>query len=115
MNSDTTVLVYSGEETEGTRQPELFRCCPLGLQFYSPRRLPTYRVLELQVNVPGEEENDEEEPVDCMGVVVYSQHDTERDLFRTWVMFADLPEHLRNRFECLSREADFLCPHCENY
>jgi hypothetical protein len=115
MTPETHVLVYCGEDESGTPQPELFRCCPLGLQFYSPNDLPSYRVLELQVVVPDEGDRDSGQPVDCLGVVVHSQHDPERDLYRIWVMFADLPEAVRNQFKCLGRNSGFLCPHCENY
>ena len=112
----TEVLVYCGEQ-EGTRQPEFFRCCPLGMQFYSPTELPTYRVLELQVAVPEDLKKNglKTKSVDCSGVVVHSQWDNERELFRTWVLFADLPQDMRDHFRCLARESDFLCPHCENY
>lgn len=111
---DKEVLVYCGEG-EAVPQPESFRCCPLGLQFYSKRELPTYRVLELQIKVPAAEPGGEETLSDCSGVVVHSQYDSERDLYRTWVMFADLPAETRERFRCMSKESNFLCPHCENY
>jgi len=108
------VLVYCGEGEE-VRQPDTFRCCPLGLQFYSKRELPTYRVLELQVRVPDRDEKEAPTLIDCSGVVVHSQWDPEKNMYRTWVMFADLPEEMRERFRCISKESDFLCPHCENY
>ena len=108
------VLVFRGEEEDGVPQPETFRCCPLGLQFYAKDALPTYRVIELTIDDPGDGTT-EAKPVDCSGVVVHSQYDEEKALFRTWVMFVDVPEETRQRFGCLARSSDFLCPHCENY
>ncbi len=107
-----SVLVFRGED-EAVAQPETFRCCPLGLQFYARDAFPTYRVLDLKVEVPAD--GGGRTPFDCSGVVVHSEYDEERELFRTWVVFVDVPPEVRQRFDCLARKGGFLCPHCENY
>jgi hypothetical protein len=94
-------------------QPNTFRCCPLGLQFYAKKELPDYRVLHLKV-----EENDgADRPfmIDCNGVVVHSQFESERNMYRIWVVFMDVEQETRDRLHCIARENDTLCPHCMNF
>jgi hypothetical protein len=106
------VLVFCGDEG-GVRQPDTFRCCPLGLQFYSPKELPSYQVLEFKVKAPSDAAAGV--PVDCSGVVVHSQYEDKRGMYRVWVAFLDLDEGVRRGLECFAKDAKLTCPHCMNY
>ncbi len=106
------VLVYCGEG-EGVRQPDDFRCCPLGLQFYTERELPSYELMDLSLQLPGS--GGETSSLNCTGVVVYSQLEPQSGMHRVWVAFLDVPESVRTNLRCLAEDSSFLCPHCENF
>lgn len=110
--SGSQVYVHLGK-SRAIKQPANFRCCPLGLQFYSPDALPLYETLGFKLEAAGK--GGLTEPIDCMGVVVHSQFEAEASMHRIWVSFVDLPERVRENLKCLGKCADFLCPHCENY
>lgn len=109
---DHDVLVFCGEE-DPDPQPETFRCCPLGVQFYSKTALPQFRLLDLNLKAPDEGK----EPVDirCRGVVVHSQLDTKSELHRIWVLFTNLKPDVAARLKCTSKQNNLKCPHCVNF
>jgi len=106
------VLVFCGEEGP-ERQPETFRFCPLGVQFYSRAQLPEYR--QIRMSLGGSPGAPIAEGTQCEGVVVHCQYDPERRLYRNWILFIDLPEEVRRQFQCLARQSGTLCPHCMNF
>ena len=106
-----TVLL---EKQDPVKQPDNFRVCPLGIQLYSPRKLPEFEILEFQISIPGGN-GKKKENIRCTGVVVRCAKDSDPSLYRIWVKFLDLPEAKRNRLECLSKTAKLKCPYCENY
>ena len=105
------VLVYASCP-QGIKQPGTFRCCPLGVQFYSHSDIPMYSVMEIKLDFPVE---DQTVPIDCSGVVVYSEFDKKSGMYRIWVTFLDLDEEKKKRLKCLGKCTETLCPHCENY
>jgi hypothetical protein len=109
---DDGVLVFCGD-TKGVRQPEHFRCCPLGLQFYSRRKLDTFSILDFRLDAPSR--GGRPSSVTCSGVVVQCQRSKPGPMYRTWVMFLDLPESIRRKLKCVAHMSDTLCPHCENF
>lgn len=100
--------------TPAVLQPnETFRVCPLGLQFYSPKKLPDFRVMDFRMQVaPG---TGGAEDVSCSGVVVHCQKEKDSGLYRVWVKFLDLAEDKSARLQCAAKNADAICPHCENF
>ena len=58
---------------EGVQQPHTFRFCPLGIQFYSPKPLDEFQVLnfKLKVTQPGNGASE----INCNGVVVECRGD----------------------------------------
>ena len=106
------VLVFSGADAT-EKQPETFRFCPLGVQFYSREALPEFHQLEMDLK--GAEGIELPSGARCEGVVVQSQFDARRGLYRNWILFLDLPEELRRRFHCFAKESGSLCPHCMNF
>jgi len=111
MATEVTVLC---DESPAVKQPDGFRCCPLGLQFYTRRKMAEYKVLKMRLKPTAGVKL--KVPIDCMGVVVHCRPEPRRrGLYRIWVVFLDLPEKIRRKIRCLSKSADFLCPHCENY
>ncbi|MBN1270362.1 MAG: hypothetical protein JXB04_12295 [Kiritimatiellae bacterium] len=110
QNAEVFVSLGGGPEI---RQPALFRCCPLGVQFYSPRNVKPYRVLQVRLALtPAGKLPDE---VDCAGVVVHCEKMNGSDMFRVWVYFLDLPAPVRDHLHCLARRSETLCPFCENF
>ena len=107
-------VVVQAETEVSEPQPETFRFCPLGVQFYSRRRLPAYQQIELQVSgAPGIV--GAKRPTRCEGVVVHTQYDRRRKQYRHWILFVELPDSLRKQFRCVAQQTGSLCPHCENF
>lgn len=111
-NGANKVLVFSGEH-DVVEQPGDFRCCPLGIQLYSQEDIPQYKVMDIGVNSPTDE--DAGYKIECTGVVVHSQYEDECKMYRVWVMFLDLPEEARQDLLCVSKEQSLTCPFCENF
>jgi len=107
-------VVVQAETEVPEPQPETFRFCPLGVQFYSRHRLPEYKQIELQVRgaegIAGSRKR-----MRCEGIVVHSQYDRRRKQYRHWILFIEIPDALRNQFRCIARQTGSLCPHCENF
>ncbi len=112
MDMPNDVVVLTGDEGVATPQPETFRCCPLGVQFYSKQKLAPYRILDVQLAFPDENGG---QPVHCSGVVVHCRKVHAEELYRVWVMFSDLSKELRSKLACVSNKAQVKCPHCENF
>jgi len=107
------INVYLNQRPAGTQPAELFRICPLGLQFYSDRKVPQFSVLSFRMNITSLDGLQEE--VRCSGVVVHCQWDPESRLHRIWVKFVDLSEATQTQLNCMARAAELTCPHCENF
>lgn len=114
LSMSVDVTVYVGEN-EGVNQPDSFRCCPLGLQFYSQKELPAYETVEFRLQTPPGTPFVFNGPMTCSGVVVHCQKDVPHDRFRIWILFVDLPEEIRSQLTCLGKSGDLLCPYCENF
>ncbi len=108
------VKVLVGGNGSGVAQPDTFRLCPLGLQFYSKHPLPEFELVSFRLALPGA--NGRRKNVRCTGVVVHCRTDIEhKPLYRVWVKFLDLPEEHRHRMQCFAKDAKLLCPYCENF
>jgi hypothetical protein len=94
-------------------QPDHFRICPLGIQFYSPSEVPEYVVLDLEIAVSDHDGSVLD--LSCTGVVVLSRYESEYGLYRIWVMYVDLDDEKRNILTCTCKEKNLLCPHCMNF
>ncbi len=92
---------------------ETFRVCPLGLQFYSPKKVADFRVMDFKMQVAAAGGGTTE--VACAGVVVHCQKEKASNLYRVWVKFMDLAKEKSDRLHCVAKHADAICPHCENY
>ncbi len=114
MSTDslTDVLVFLGDNT-AQAQPQMFRCCPLGLQFYSPCPLPLYKLMALRLQMP--DSVGPEAAFEVEGIVVHSQIDRKHRMHRIWVMFTNLPEDAAARLKQVSKKTGTQCPHCMNY
>lgn len=105
------VQVYIGGKKCG-QQPQTFSLCPLGLQFYSSRKLTDLSLLEFNLNVPGRGRG---KTVKCTGAVVRCEHQRKDKRYRVWVQFLDLPAQAREQIRCVSRDGKHLCCYCENF
>ena len=94
-------------------QPEGFRVCPLGLQFYSPREIQEFQMMEFRLAVPGNGRTPED--IHCSGIVVHCKPLEDRAMFRVWIKFLDLPESKRDQIRCVAKAGKHLCPYCENF
>ena len=94
-------------------QPTTFNLCPLGLQFYSPKPMDEFQMLELDVDVS--DDSGKPRKLTCKGAVVRCQREPEPNRFRIWVKFIDLPEGARESIRCASKNGQHLCSYCENF
>ncbi len=103
-------VVGSDDEVE---QPVGFRCCPLGVQYYSTSPMEEFSTLEMDIQVPDEKGTTEK--ITCHGAVVHCERPDEESLYRIWVLFVDLDKDVRSRLECVSSEKALRCEHCMNF
>jgi hypothetical protein len=96
------------------KQPPEFRLCPLGLQFYSPRKLDDLTLMEFNLSVPSSKRGKKTQ-VTCTGAVVRCQREKPRGAYRVWIKFLDLPDSAKKRIHCVSRNGKHLCCFCENF
>ncbi len=106
------VEIYINNEQPVVDSLSSFHCCPLGVCFYSPRELTVFRVLRLSLAVPFDSS---QRSIDCNGFVAYCQFEEEKGMFRIWVHFIDIPEHVRNELKCITKQSDLVCQHCMNF
>lgn len=95
------------------KQPDTFRLCPLGLQFFSRRPPELFTLLEVTIAIPGRRGRPKQ--IRCTGAVVHHQYDKYEKNYRVWLQFLDLPEEAKERLRCTGRSSGFICPHCRNY
>jgi hypothetical protein len=106
------VFVVFGQNG-AVRQPATFRCCPLGIQFYTQEEVAQYRVVDIKLAVPDSTNLPAE--IDCSGVVVHCERMNSSEAYRVWVYFLDLPEPVRGHLQCMAKQSETLCPYCENF
>ena len=107
------IHVQVGQQASVVQPGETFRVCPLGVQFYSPKKLTDFTVMDFQMQVA--QAGGKPTMVACSGVVVHCQKEKASDLFRVWVKFLDLGKESSANLECAAKGADTICPHCENF
>ncbi|MGD9873442.1 MAG: hypothetical protein AB7T27_04145 [Kiritimatiellia bacterium] len=101
------------DQSDCFNQPGTFRCCPLGMQFYSDQQMEEELILEVALDIPGEGKTHQK--VSCSGVVVQSVLDNPRNAYRNWVYFIDLAPGIKEQLQCFAKESKLLCPFCENF
>ena len=110
--TDDEVLVFMGNRAKSVAQPKTFHLCPLGCQFYSEKRLKSFDILEFSIDVPGQGRRLTKQR--CTGAVVRCQRE-EKNLYRVWLHFLDLPKTSREHIRCVSKNGKYLCDYCENF
>jgi hypothetical protein len=105
------VAVYVDQQVEV--QPATFNLCPLGVQFYSPKPLAEFALLELDVDVTNA--SGQPSKITCQGAVVRCQREPEPNRYRIWVKFIDMPEGAMECIRCSSKDGQHLCTYCENF
>lgn len=115
VDAGDSVTVFLGNR-KAVKQPDNFRVCPLGIQLYSPRKLPAFEILEFRIRIPGAKKGSWES-ITCRGVVVRCapENGSSPRMYRVWVTFLDLPETKRKRIRCMAHTSGLLCPYCENF
>ena len=106
------VMVYFDQDC-AEQEHANFHLCPLGLQFYAPRPLQEFTVLELAIDVPSPGGGSEK--MMCNGAVVRCEREKQTSRYRVWIKFLDLPEGTRERIRCTSKDGQHLCSYCENF
>ena len=101
------------DQDEEVAQPMGFRCCPLGVQYYSKEPVEEFATLEMDIEVPTE--SGELETIPCHGAVVHCEQTDNSGMYRVWVLFVDLDKDVRDRLECMSSEKGLRCVHCMNF
>jgi hypothetical protein len=105
------IVIHFGDDSP-VRQPRNFRCCPLGIQFYTENEIDRYSILDFKINLPS---NPGTKNVNCSGAVVHCDMQESCGLYRIWLYFLDLPEDARPHLHCFAKESNVLCPFCENF
>lgn len=105
------VTLFTGKKS-AVAQPDGFRVCPMGMQFYSKRKMKEFELLEFTIDAPTKK--GVPQSIACTGVVVHCRRD-KNSMYRIWVKFLDLPEDARKEIECVSKKSKLLCPYCENF
>jgi len=106
------VMLFTGGEN-AVEQPQGFRVCPLGVQFYSPQEMAECTIHECELALPTEDEGTER--IRCCGIIAACHRDGDHSMYRIWMKFLDLPDKARDRIECMVQSTEFLCPYCENF
>jgi hypothetical protein len=110
---DEPVTVFVGKKDK-VKQPEGFRLCPLGVQFYSSHKIQEFECMEFKIQVPGNGKRKSSE-ITATGVVVNCKQEKSNARFRVWIKFLDLPEADKSRIQCVAKSGKHLCPYCENF
>lgn len=108
---DPVTLFVGGRK--GVRQPDGFRMCPLGIQFYASRPIARYKLLDFNISVAGN--GHKSGKIRCCGAVVHCRRDAKENCYRIWVKFLDLPKSKERQLHCVAKSARLLCPFCENF
>ncbi len=114
FEQEKEVLVFLGNQ-DGTRQPDTFQFCPLGVQLYTDNPIEECRLIDLQLSLPAVD-GVGEETVACTGLVAQclpSQNG--KNLFRVWIKFLDLEPETSERIRVLTTDRKFICPFCCNF
>ena len=96
------------------KQPGTFRLCPLGVQFYSVKKMPEFELVEFKMDVPAKN-GKKPVRVDVSGIVVNCRPEKDSKQYRIWIKFVDLKESIREHIQGLAKSCKTLCPYCENY
>ena len=106
------IAIVVGDKGDVHREPKTFRLCPLGCQFYSSRRLRAFDLMECRIDVPGRGRTSNRRT--CTAAVVRCERE-DKNLYRVWLQFVDLPKAESERIRCISKNGKHLCSYCENY
>jgi hypothetical protein len=98
---------------KSVRQPDGFRICPLGIQFYSTKPIARFKLLDFQISMS--RNGDGSGKIHCCGAVVHCRRDSRKGCYRIWVKFLDLPKSKEKQIQCAAKSARLLCPYCENF
>ena len=103
-SSKKEVEIFLGKK-KCCQQTQTFQLCPLGLQFYSPKKLEDLTLLEFNLDIPAEGRK-KKQNVTCTGAVVRCQHEKGSARYRIWIKFLDLPEEARQRIAHVTQKAN---------
>ena len=107
------IHVKLGQQPTIPQPNDTFRVCPLGLQFYSPKKVADFQMMDFRMQMA--QGNGRSREVTCAGVVVHCQKEKATSLYRVWVKFLDPAKGKCARLESAAKHADTICPHCENF
>ena len=109
-------MSYSARTAEETTNGPDYRrttARPLGVQFYSPKPMDEFQLLELDVDATDDQGNATK--VTCKGAVVRCQREPQPNRYRIWVKFIEVPEGTQEHLRCTAKGGGHLCSHCENF
>lgn len=108
-------IVVEVDGKNETQPTETFNLCPLGLQFYTTKKLKPYDLFEFNLDVAGKSRKTSKVPVQCTGAVVRCKKEKADGRYRVWIQFLDLPKTTREKIRCVARDGQHLCAYCENF
>lgn len=98
------------DSTDGGRKPLLFQCCHIGMVFYSPEPIENYKQINFNLSIIAD--SDEDIPLNCKGVVVDSDYEEEKDMYKTFLLYTDIDGGTKERLKKISEERELKCPFC---
>lgn len=107
---EVTVII---DHDHQQNQPPTFNLCPLGVQFYAPKPMDEFTLIELDVDA--KDDRGQPRKVTCKGAVVRCQREPEPNRYRIWVKFIDVPEGTKECIRCTAKAGQHLCSYCENF
>lgn len=107
MSESDVELEINGADCD---QHQFFQCCHIGMVFYSSDQIDDYRQMEFNLSLL--EDSGDKIPINCKGVVVDSSYEEDRAMFKTYLLYTEIDEDVRDRLRRLSKEKDLRCPFC---
>ncbi len=114
-NKTPDPVVVRVSDDDNPQPTDMFRLCPLGVQFYSSKPLKEFDLFEFNLDLAKTGKKVGAVPVKCTGAVVRCQHEKKERRYRVWVQFLDLPKRAREKIRCASRDGKHICSYCENF
>lgn len=111
MDNDNVEVVFDGCEGKSRQEHRFFQCCHIGMVFFTSDLMEDYRQMEFNLSFP-EDDGSSGAPINCKGVVVDSDYDEERGLYKTCLLYIDIDDNTKKRLEKVTKEKDLRCPYC---
>jgi hypothetical protein len=109
-HKDCVSVAVNGKRS--TPQGEGFVLCPLGLQFFSPKAVAEFTVMDFELTGSQTKSG---QPLACQGVVVRCERQAGKARYKVWIKFLEMPAATREEIRCTAKKGRHICAYCENF